>query len=465
MNPRPDVPQEAPIAPEVEGDVDLEQAHAFLTQLGAALFGDGMPGPEQLTWSDPVRPEAAEEMESERNRLERQLLHAQQRFQTLIEQIPAVTFMAVLGEGLNEIYVSPHIERMLGYTQQEWLADPFLWYYRLHPDDRKLWNDEFARGCRTGGPFRAECRFLARNGDVVWVLGEARLVKDALGRPQFLQGVAFDITESKRAQQLVLAHAVEAAQIEQDLRIARRIQTSILPADPSLPGLEMAAGMQAAEQVGGDYYDVRPTADGGGWIAIGDVSGHGVNAGLVMLMVQSALAALTLALHDSASPAQIVTRLNEVMFQNVRQRMAQQDYVTLCVLRYFRDGRVSFAGAHQHVLICRWQSGAVERVLTQGTWIGLRADIGATTLDQQLQLHDRDLLVLYTDGLIEARDANDEAYDLPRLCAAIERLRAQPLADIRDRILADTNAWCARRDDDDVTLMVLRYTAAEEGRS
>src|SRR5919201_6119465 len=116
--------------------------------------------------------------------------------------------MAALGEGQNEIYVSPHIEALLGFTQQEWLENPFLWYSQLHPDDRALWNDEFARGCRTGGPFRAECRFIARDGRVVWVRGEARVVKDELGRPLFLQGVAFDITEAKTAEEQQLRRAV-----------------------------------------------------------------------------------------------------------------------------------------------------------------------------------------------------------------------------------------------------------------
>src|SRR6185295_15542361 len=139
------------------------------------------------------------------------------RYRTLVEQIPAVTFMAMLGQGRNEIYISPHIETMLGFTQEEWLGDPFLWYRQMHPDDRELWNAEFARGCRTGGPFRAECRFLARDGRIVWIHGEARLVKDELGRPMFLQGVAFDITETKRAQEVLLNDAVRKAKTEEEL--------------------------------------------------------------------------------------------------------------------------------------------------------------------------------------------------------------------------------------------------------
>ncbi|WP_159397804.1 histidine kinase dimerization/phosphoacceptor domain -containing protein [Sorangium cellulosum] len=140
---------------------------------------------------------------------EAQLRETEARYRTLIEQIPAVTFSASLNGGVSKVYVSPQVEALLGFTQQEWIASPVLWFKQLHPDDRDLWNAEFARGCATGGPFRAECRFLSRDGTVVWVHGEARLVKDELGRPLFLQGIAFDITESKRAEELVRASLQE----------------------------------------------------------------------------------------------------------------------------------------------------------------------------------------------------------------------------------------------------------------
>jgi PAS domain S-box-containing protein len=130
---------------------------------------------------------------------------AEARYRALVEQIPAVTFRASLDGGLDQIYVSPQIEGLLGFTQDEWMSSPVRWFDQLHPDDRDLWNAEFARGCRTGGPFRAECRFIARDGSVVWVHGEARLIRDENGRPVLLQGVAFDITESKRAEQIIRA--------------------------------------------------------------------------------------------------------------------------------------------------------------------------------------------------------------------------------------------------------------------
>lgn len=126
-----------------------------------------------------------------------------QRYRALVEQIPAVVFTASLEGGLTDLYVGPQIEALLGYTQEEWLRSPVLWYERLHPDDRRALDREFARGCETGGPFRAECRFLARDGRVVWVHGEARLIPDERGRPVLVQGVAFDITETKRAEEVI----------------------------------------------------------------------------------------------------------------------------------------------------------------------------------------------------------------------------------------------------------------------
>jgi sigma-B regulation protein RsbU (phosphoserine phosphatase) len=362
--------------------------------------------------------------------------------------------MAVLGEGVNEIYISPHIEQLLGFTQKEWLADPFLWYWRLHPDDRQLWNEEFARGCYSGGPFRAECRFMARDGSVKWVHGEARIIKDAVGRPQFLQGVAFDITESKRAQEILLNEAVRRAQVEQEIAIARRVQTSLLPRQPSLPKLDIAAAMLPASEVGGDYYDVMP-ADGGGWLAIGDVSGHGLKAGLVMLMVQSAMAALSTARSD-ATPSDVFHVLNRVLIDNIRNRLEHRDFVTLTLLRWFDDGRLNFAGAHQDMLVHRAASGMVEEVQTPGTWLGAHHDATAVTRDLELRLLPGDTLVLFTDGVTEAMSAAGEMYGVDRVIAALRAQAAAPVERVRDHLLDEVRRW-APDQDDDRTVLVARF--------
>ncbi|MDQ4079586.1 MAG: PAS domain-containing protein [Gemmatimonadota bacterium] len=189
----------------------LGRAEADLAKLASALFPAGEPDLSQLTWR-PSPNEGRLPQRDNASSLEHRLRAADLRYRTLVEQIPAVTFLAVLGEGDNEIYISPYIETLLGFTQQEWLENPFLWYSQLHRDDRALWHDEFSRGIRTGGPFRAECRFIARDGRVVWVRGEARVVKDEIGRPLFLQGVAFDITESKRTHTRELLEAIRTTE-------------------------------------------------------------------------------------------------------------------------------------------------------------------------------------------------------------------------------------------------------------
>jgi diguanylate cyclase (GGDEF)-like protein/PAS domain S-box-containing protein len=119
----------------------------------------------------------------------------------LVDNIPAVTFVAALDGDNHELYISPQIESLLGFTQEEWLADPFLWFYRVHPDDRERWTEEFARTCSTGLHFKSEYRLMARDGGTVWIHGECQMIRDEQGVPRFLQGIAFDVTETKLAEQ------------------------------------------------------------------------------------------------------------------------------------------------------------------------------------------------------------------------------------------------------------------------
>lgn len=125
----------------------------------------------------------------------------EQKYQLLLEQIPAVTFSADLQGGLSDLYVSPQIERLLGFTRAEWLEDPVRWYRQLHEDDRARWNVDFAEVVTSARAFEGVYRFRAKNGRVVWVQGAVNFIRDEADRPRFLQGIAFDITEIKDSEE------------------------------------------------------------------------------------------------------------------------------------------------------------------------------------------------------------------------------------------------------------------------
>ena len=185
-------------------DLTYEAAEATLRSLAGGL-SPLLPRPlpaDTPAWGDGRRAIGPQSVEVK-------LRLAEARYRTLVEQLPVVTFLAALDGGANELYVSPQIEALLGFSQREWLENPVLWYTQLHPDDRERWHREFARTCAAGERFQSEYRFLARDGRVVWVHGEAQVVRDEAGRPLFLQGMAYDITGRKRAEEALLSINVE----------------------------------------------------------------------------------------------------------------------------------------------------------------------------------------------------------------------------------------------------------------
>ncbi len=249
----------------------------------------------------------------------------------------------------------------------------------------------------------------------------------------------------------------EQQRLKQEMEIAARIQTSILPTHLAVPHLELAARMQPATEAGGDYYDVLPV-QGGAWIGIGDVAGHGLPAGIVMLMIQSAVATMCRQLPD-ADPREHVCRLNELLYENIRTRLGQDEHVTLTLLRFFESGRLLFAGAHEDILIWRAAAQRVEVIETPGVWLGAAPDIASASVTSDVQLNDGDVLLLHTDGATQARDARREELGLERLAEAFSRHAAGPVQNTLEALWAAVYGWCPHPADD-VTLLIFRYTTS-----
>ena len=263
---------------------------------------------------------------------------------------------------------------------------------------------------------------------------------------------------------LRMSDAQQAALSEKNAELRelpRRIQRCVLPKQTTASFFTVSARMLAAEDVGGDYYDVLP-APGGAWIAVGDVSGHGLQAGLIMFMLQSAVASLTAARPD-AKPSEIVTLLNTVMYDNIRNRLGSDDHVTFVLLRLFDDGRVLHAGSHEELIIRRARGKLCETVATHGTWLGAMSDVRRVTVDSRLQLEPGDLLVVYTDGLVESRSGTGELFGLDRLCDQISALGLHSMDEDCDQILANAQTW-SPSPQDDMSLVLIRFEGVTSGK-
>jgi diguanylate cyclase (GGDEF)-like protein/PAS domain S-box-containing protein len=139
--------------------------------------------------------------EQEESLMEAQLRAAEARYRALVDHLPAVVYIAHFGTSGRWSYVSPQIEHLLGFTVEEWLGDPELWFKQIHPDDQQqeLTKEDVSRS--TGAPLSTEYRMMTRRGALVWVRDEAFVVKDDRGEPLFLQGVMTNVTTRKELEE------------------------------------------------------------------------------------------------------------------------------------------------------------------------------------------------------------------------------------------------------------------------
>ena len=128
---------------------------------------------------------------------------AEAKYQSLVEQIPAVVYLDPVSEDADSIYVSPQITNLIGISQEEWLTDPYSWRRHVHPEDFDRAWEEYEEAYHAHAPLDHEYRMLHEDGSVKWVLEQAFPVKDERGDPWLIQGVIFDITERKRAEEQI----------------------------------------------------------------------------------------------------------------------------------------------------------------------------------------------------------------------------------------------------------------------
>ncbi len=249
----------------------------------------------------------------------------------------------------------------------------------------------------------------------------------------------------------------ENLRMSAELEVTRQLQQMILPKDPELnqiAGLDIAGFMEAAEEVGGDYYDVLQH-NGHVKIGIGDVTGHGLESGVLMIMVQTAVR--TLLANNETDPTKFLNTINRTIYDNL-QRMNSDKNLSLALLDY-QEGTVRLSGQHEEIIIVR-SGGSVERIDTidLGFPIGLESDITDFVAQTSVQLNPRDVVVLYTDGITEAENMTGRQYGLDRLCDVVSKNWQLSVGEIRQAVIDDVKQHIGEQKVyDDITLLVLKH--------
>ncbi len=241
-----------------------------------------------------------------------------------------------------------------------------------------------------------------------------------------------------------------------ELDIARRLQQMVLPREDELQqveSLEIACFMEPADEVGGDYYDMLQH-NGRIKISIGDVTGHGLESGVIMLMAQTAVR--TLMIHGETDPTRFLDSLNKILYDNI-MRMEADKSMTFSMLDY-ENGKLRVSGYHEDVIVVR-SDGRAFAMDTDGMWLGLEPDI-IPYIDNtayEISLKSGEGVVLYTDGFTEAVNPDGEMYEKERLCKVISRNWDKPAEEIKLAVLEDVRRFMKNRPaDDDQTLVVLK---------
>ena len=247
------------------------------------------------------------------------------------------------------------------------------------------------------------------------------------------------------------------ARMARELEIAAQIQRALLPPSPSHADFEFAGRMVPADEVGGDFYDVLSDPNQRTlWITVGDVSGHGVGAGLVMLMAQAAFASHFLN-NSAEEPARVLREVNALLCENISNRLRDNKYVTAQLLTYQGEGSFVCVGAHEWPLVYRAETGRCEIIEAPGPWLGIVQELSDVPITA-LTVHPGDVLCLYSDGVTEARNAAGEQFDIGRMSAVLETALAQgkALDDVTRAVFDEVEAFSGRHDDDWTMLLAKR---------
>lgn len=272
------------------------------------------------------------------------------------------------------------------------------------------------------------------------------LGKDERSVPEYVPSYVEELAQEQR--------------IKQELQIAREVQQSFLPSKiPAYPGLDIAAVCQPAYETGGDYYDFIPLDDYRVAVTIGDVSGKGIQAAFYMTFVKGILHSLC---RETDSPAEVLRKANRLFHDNA----SRGTFVSLIYgVVDLKKKTFTFARAgHNPILHVKTNNGTIDALQPNGLGMGLtRGKIFDNKIQEiELSITEDDLFLFYTDGIVEALNAEHEFYGTDRLIKLVKRQKKESASKIVSIISKGVTRFIGEaRQHDDMTLMAIRFGKSE----
>ena len=397
------------------------------------------------------------------------LRKSEEKYRSIFENsVDGIFQTTVNGKYLS---VNPALARIYGYESvEQMLAQDIDIQTQLYVNrDRR---QEFQTLMHTNETItNFESQVYRCDRTTIWISENVRAMRNAEGKILYYEGTVEDISQRKTAkisldkanQQILVLNDLlkeENLRMSSELDVTRKLQQMILPKDKELlliAGLDISGYMESAAEVGGDYYDVLQQ-NGKIKIGIGDVTGHGLESGMLMIMVQTAVR--TLLQHEENDPVRFLDTLNRTIYGNI-QRMSSDKNLTLSLIDY-ENGKLTLSGQHEEMIVVR-KDGTLERfdTIDLGFPIGLEEEIFDFLAQKQIDLDTGDVVVLYTDGITEAENEARQLYGVERLCEVVREVVCQNVdasaIAIRHAVIDDLRSHIGtQKVYDDITLLVLK---------
>ncbi|MGB3616755.1 MAG: PAS domain S-box protein [Catalinimonas sp.] len=374
----------------------------------------------------------------------------------------------------DRVWWNDAFETRFGFTAEDRERHSSEWTSFVHPEDRarveltlqKLFEER-------GEQWTAEYRSRRADGTYAYVLNRAYLLHDDEGRPVRMLGSIMDVSTLKEAQRELRRRAAELERVNEELRRskainertmrgirednerktreleeARRVQRAMLPqTPPRRADLDAAFFMETSTEVGGDYYDYLFDDQGRITFAVGDATGHGMRAGIVVATVKSYFQTL-------ASRIGLPSTLRAIS-AGIRNLQLRGMYMGLCLIEWGGEHVRLVASGMPPLFVYRAATGRVETIVLKGLFLGTHVE--REIAEREITLQTGDALLAISDGLIELFNPEGEMFGTQRVVDALADAGGRTAQGVIDHLLHEARAWQEERDnDDDVTIVVLR---------